>query len=163
MIDITRGRRELLDEIRPLWLALRDHHHEIAPGFGPVRADDDSWERRRAQYERWLADERSYFLLARRDSRAVGYAFVRTEEVESPTWEKEGVSGVLETLSLLPEARGSGLGTRLVALVRDEVARQGYRQLAVTAVAGNRGSIRFYEREGFTPAFLTFVSEPTRG
>ena len=163
MIDITRGGRELLDEIRPLWLALRDHHHGVAPDFGPVRADDESWRRRRAQYEQWLADERSFFLLARRGGHGIGYAFVRAEEIESPTWEKEGVSGVLETLSLLPEARGSGLGARLVALVRDEVAQRGYGQLVVTAVASNRDAIRFYEREGFTPAFLTFVSAPTRG
>ena len=88
---------------------------------------------------------------------------MRAEEIESPTWEKEGVSGVLETLSLLPEARGSGLGTRLVAQVRDEVAQWGHGQLVVTAVASNRDAIRFYEREGFTPAFLTFVSAPTRG
>jgi GNAT superfamily N-acetyltransferase len=163
MIEITRGGRELLDEIRPLWLALRDHHHGVAPDFGPVRADDESWRRRRAQYEQWLADERSFFLLARGGGHGIGYAFVRTEEIESPTWEKDGVSAILETLSLLPEARGSGLGARLVALVRDEIAQRGYGQLVVTAVAGNRDAIRFYEREGFTPAFLTFVSAPTRG
>jgi GNAT superfamily N-acetyltransferase len=157
MIEITRGRDELLDEIRPLWLALRDHHHGVAPDFGPVRADDDSWARRRAQYERWLADERSFFLLARSDGDTVGYAFVRTEPVESPTWQKDGVGCVLETLSLLPDARGSGLGAQLVELVREEVARQGYRQLTLTAVASNLRSIAFYEREGFTPAFLTFV------
>ena len=163
MIEITRGGRELLDEIRPLWLALRDHHHGVAPDFGAVRTDDESWGRRRAQYEQWLADERSFFLLARRNGHGIGYAFVRTEEIESPTWEKDGVSAILETLSLLPEARGSGLGARLVALVRDEIAQRGYGQLVVTAVAGNRDAIRFYEREGFTPAFLTFVSAPTRG
>jgi GNAT superfamily N-acetyltransferase len=160
MIDITRGGHELLDEIRPLWLALRDHHHDVAPGLGSIRDDDDSWSRRRAQYERWLADERSFFLLARRDGRAIGYAFVRTEAVESPTWRKAGESSVLETLSLLPEARGTGLGTRLVAMVREAVGEQ---ELVVTAVASNRDAIRFYEREGFTPAFLTFVSAPTRG
>ena len=49
------------------------------PDFGSVRADDESWGRRRAQYERWLADEGSFALLARRDGRAIGYAFVRTE------------------------------------------------------------------------------------
>ena len=161
MIDITRGGRELLDEIRPLWLALRDHHHEVVPDFGSVRADDESWGRRRAQYERWLADEGSFFLLARRDGRAIGYAFVWTEAIESATWRRDGVSGVLETLSLLPEARGSGLGARLVAMVREEVAQRGYGELAVTAVARNHDAIRFYEREGFTPAFLTFVSAPT--
>jgi GNAT superfamily N-acetyltransferase len=96
-------------------------------------------------------------LLARRDGRAVGYAFVRAEETDSTTWEKDGVSADLETLSILPEARGSGLGARLIALVREEVARQGYEQLSITVVARNAEALRFYEREGFTPAFVVLT------
>ena len=156
-VEITRGGRELLDELRPLWLALRTHHYEVAPELGPVRADDDTWRRRRAAYERWLEDERSFVLLARRDGRAVGYAFVRTEEIESTTWEKDGVAADVETLSVLPEARGLGLGARLIALVREEVARCGYEELYITVVAQNADALRFYEREGLTPAFVVLA------
>jgi GNAT superfamily N-acetyltransferase len=153
-VDITRGGRELLDEIRPLWLALCAHHHEVAPDLGPLRADEESWSRRRADYERWLEDERSFVLLARRDGRALGYAFVRTEAINSTTWEQDGVAAELETLSILPQARGTGLGARLIAMVRDEVQRQGYAQLNVAAVAQNHGALRFYESNGFVPAFV---------
>ena len=153
-VEITRGGRELLDEVRPLWLALRTHHHEVAPELGPVRPDDETWRRRRADYERWLDDARSFVLLARRGGTALGYAFVRTEAINSSTWEHEGVAADLETLSVLPEARGTGLGARLIALVRDEVAREGYAQLYVTVVAQNRDALRFYERNGLEPAFV---------
>ncbi|MCW2985060.1 MAG: GCN5-related N-acetyltransferase [Conexibacter sp.] len=154
-IEITRGRDELLDEVRPLWLALRTHHGEIAPGMGPVRDDEGTWARRRAQYEGWLADARCFLLLARRDGRAIAYAFVRPDAFTSVTWDDEGTRLDLETLSVLPEARGTGLGARLIALVRDEVERGGYDGLTLTAVATNRDALRFYEREGFTPQFVT--------
>jgi GNAT superfamily N-acetyltransferase len=153
-VEITRGGIELLDQIRPLWLALRNHHNKIAPDLGPIREDDESWRRRRAQYEAWLADPRAFFLLARRQHRAVGYAFVRVEALGSPTWAGDGDAADLETLSLLPEARGTGVGARLIALVREEVERQGYAQLSLTAVATNHDALRFYEREGFTPTFI---------
>lgn len=159
-VEITRGGRELLDELRPLWLALRTHHHEVAPDLGPVRADDDTWRRRRAAYDGWLEDERSFVLLARRGGRAIGYAFVRAEEIKAATWEKDGVAADLETLSILPEARGLGVGARLIALVREEVARQGYEELYVTVVAQNADALRFYEREGLKPAFIVLADAP---
>lgn len=54
-----------IDSLRPLWLALRDHYHAVAPELGPVRSDEDSWARRRADYARWLADEGAFCLVAR--------------------------------------------------------------------------------------------------
>jgi ribosomal protein S18 acetylase RimI-like enzyme len=153
-LDITRGGAELLDHVRPLWLALRTHHNTIAPDLGPVRDDDDTWRRRRAQYEGWLADERCFVLLARRQHHVVGYAFVRVAEAASPTWTTPQTIVDVETLSVAPEARGAGVGTRLLELVRDEVDRHGYDGLQLTAAAQNRDALRFYEREGFTPAFV---------
>jgi GNAT superfamily N-acetyltransferase len=145
MIEITRGREELVDAVRPLWLALRDHHHQVAPALGPVRSDDDTWARRRANYTGWLADdERSFLLLARRDGEVLGYAFVRPVRHALE----------LETLSVLPAARGAGLGARLIALVREEVARGGYEGLYLSAVATNADALRFYEREGFRAEFI---------
>jgi GNAT superfamily N-acetyltransferase len=162
-VAILRGGAELLDEVRPLWLALRNHHSSVAPDLGPVREDDDSWHRRREQYEGWLAaDPRAFVLLARRQGRAIGYAFVRVEAQGSPTWQGDGDAADLETLSLLPEARGSGTGAKLVALVREEVQRQGYAALHVTAVATNHDALRFYEREGFAPAFIVYRDTPRR-
>jgi GNAT superfamily N-acetyltransferase len=101
-----------------------------------------------------MSMEPAFFLLARRQHRAVGYAFVRVEPLGSPTWAADGDAADLQTLSLLPEARGTGLGARLIALVREEVERQGYAHLSLTAVATNHDALRFYEREGFVPTFI---------
>ena len=45
-------------------------------------------------------------------------------------------------------------GARLIALVREEVARQGYAQLYITVAAQNHDALRFYERQGLVPAFV---------
>jgi GNAT superfamily N-acetyltransferase len=155
----------VVPELRPLWLALRDHHHEVAPAMGPVRDDEATWARRGAQYERWLTtDPRNFVLLAREDDgrgRAVGYAFARIYDADSATWDGDRPVLDVETLALLPEARGAGLGSKLLALMREEVASRGYARLELTVVAGNRDARRFYEREGLEEAFV--ILRDTRG
>lgn len=156
-IEIIRGGEELLDAPRALWLALRDHHHSVAPELGAVREDGDTWTRRRAQYAAWLAEgDGAFFLIARRGDQVLAYAFVRPVQRVSTTWAMEHRGLELETLSVSPAARGSGIGTRMLALVREEVARGDYGGLQVTAIAQNAGALRFYEREGFTPEFIHF-------
>jgi ribosomal protein S18 acetylase RimI-like enzyme len=154
-IVITRGREDVLDAVRPLWLALRDHHHQVAPELGPVRADHDTWTRRRGQYAAWLAeDARTFFLVARRDGHVMAYAFLRPVRRTSATWDADHDTLELETLSVSPAARGTGIGARLIALVREEVARGGYAGLQLVAIAANADAIRFYEREGFAPELV---------
>ena len=94
-------------------------------------------------------------LVARRDGHVLAYAFARPVHHASVTWATDRDALELETLTVSPDARGSGLGARLVALVREEVERGGYEGLYLTAVAGNADALRFYEREGFTPEFIT--------
>jgi GNAT superfamily N-acetyltransferase len=163
-ITIARGTVEDLDDLRPLWLALRTHHHEVAPDIGPVRDDEDSWRRRRAQYTEWLtSNPRDFVLIARRarDGRAVGYAFARIADSSSPTWEGDKTVLDVETLVVSPEARGAGVGAKLLALMREEVAERGYDRLTLTVVASNRDALRFYEREGLVPMFT--ILRDTRG
>jgi ribosomal protein S18 acetylase RimI-like enzyme len=154
-IEIIRGGEELLDAPRALWLSLRDHHHSVAPELGAVREDDETWTRRRAEYAAWLAqDNGAFFLVARRGDQVLAYAFVRPLRRNSTTWALEHDELDIETLSVSPEARGSGIGKRMIALVREEVDRGGYGGLQVTAIARNVDALRFYEREGFAPEFI---------
>jgi GNAT superfamily N-acetyltransferase len=154
-IDIIRGGEELLDAPEPLWLSLRDHHHAIAPELGPVRSDGETWTRRRSEYAAWLAqDNGAFFLVAHRDGHVLAYAFIRPIRRNSTTWAIERDELDIETLSVSPDARGSGIGARMIALIREEVARGGYGGLQVTAIAQNADALRFYEREGFAPEFI---------
>jgi GNAT superfamily N-acetyltransferase len=154
-IEIIRGGAELLDAPRALWLSLRNHHHSVAPELGPVRDDEATWTRRRSEYAAWLAqDDGAFFLIARRDDQVLAYAFVRPLRRNSTTWALERDELDIETLSVSSEARGSGIGARMIALIREEVVRGGYGGLQVTAIAQNVDALRFYEREGFAPELI---------
>jgi GNAT superfamily N-acetyltransferase len=160
-VEIVRGGAELLDTLRPLWLALRNHHGQVAPARGPVRDDDSSWGRRRGDYETWIADG-AFILLARDagDGRALAYAFVRPTELQASTWQDGRVLDV-ETLSVGPQARGRGVGAALLARVRAIHDAEGYGGVHLTAIAENADALRFYEREGFAPISIT-LQDTTR-
>jgi ribosomal protein S18 acetylase RimI-like enzyme len=56
-------------------------------------------------------------------------------------------------VNLLPEARGRGVGERLVAQLCIEAARRGLPGVHATVLEDNRGARRFFERLGFTALF----------
>lgn len=152
---ISREGPEAIPELEPLWLALQAHHGEVAPGFGPMRTPADSWAMRRARYEQWLAEPGAFVLVARgHDGRAAGYALVVLRE-HGPSWTGAADRiGDVETLVVLPEARGHGLGHELLAAARAHLATLGVVQVQLTVVAPNAAARRFYAREGFGEAFL---------
>lgn len=137
-----------LDLIEPLWNALREHHSSVTPQLGEPRSRDESWRRRRRQYEAWLANPEAFVLLAQRGGEQVGYAMVHVRE-GSPTWPLSERAGEIETLSVLPGERGSGTGTALLQAVRAELGTRGITELSLHAMPTNGDAIRFYERHGF--------------
>jgi GNAT superfamily N-acetyltransferase len=142
---------EALDELEPLWLALREHHGAAAPELGPLRALEESWAQRRAQYADWLTGPDAFVLIARRDDgRAVGYALVVLRPAGGPTWTGRGLRlADVETLSVMPEARGAGLGRQLLDAVAEHARTLGVEEVELTVIAQNADARRFYAREGF--------------
>jgi ribosomal protein S18 acetylase RimI-like enzyme len=138
-----------LELIEPLWNALREHHSSVTPDLGSPRSRRESWQRRRRQYEAWLANHEAFMLLAERRGTPVGYAMVRVRE-GSPTWPISERAGELETLSVLPGERGGGTGAALLDAVRKELEARGIREVSLLAVGTNSDAIRFYERHGFS-------------
>jgi len=143
-------------------MALQAHHSSILPKLGsetPARPLADSWPRRRAKYEAWLGVEESFFLIAEEKRRAVGYAFVT---VGSPFagWVTGRIAS-LETLSVLPEFRGSGIGSELLAATWQRLAEYKITEMSITAALSNVDSNCFYERHGFEPSFVVFYGKRT--
>jgi len=58
--------------------------------------------------------------------------------------------GVRQTLSVLAEERGRGVGTQLMDAVEDELLQRGISELRLLVIAPNAEAIRFYERRGLT-------------
>jgi GNAT superfamily N-acetyltransferase len=148
-VEIVHAGPDRIPDLEPLWRSLHEHHMAIArrPPHVEGRSDAESWSRRRRSYERWLTEPGAFALIAERDGRPVGYAVVRLVE-GSQSWGTGDRIAELETLALLPGARGSGIGTRLLDAVARELARQGVRDLSVAVAAGNDAALRFYERRG---------------
>lgn len=71
----------------------------------------------------------------------------------SDTWQVGPRVAELETMYLVPDERGHGLGGALLDIVDAELAAHGIRDLAIGAVPGNTGALRFYERRGFKPTW----------
>ena len=110
--EIERAGAEAIEELEPLWNALREHHGPQTPMFGEVRDREGSWRKRRPHYEQLLAKPGSFALIARRDGRAVGYAMV---ELDHDT---------LEFLDHDVIDRGPSPGaTRSLGVLRQELGR----------------------------------------
>ncbi len=139
------------------------HHGAITPDWGPVRDDDDSWTRRRADYVKWLAEPDAFCLVAACTGQGtiLGYALVTVNE-GSPTWASVERFGYVESLSVLPEARGTGVGSALLRAAEDQLATLGVEQVNITTVAANENARRFYEREGYEAAFITLQRRTRR-
>ena len=143
--------------LRELWLVLHRHHRQVGAATGEFTDDETSWRVRSASYREWLADPRSFLLIAREGDRRVGYAVTRVME-SGPEWRDAWrvppTMAELETLVVVPELHNTGLGTRLLDAVEEELERQGVSEVIVGIVAGNDGAQRLYERRGFRPRWL---------
>jgi ribosomal protein S18 acetylase RimI-like enzyme len=160
-VAVTQAGSERLDELEPLWQAMHAHHRSVAGHLEEVaafRSDEESWRRRRAHYERVLGEPDTFLLLAERDGRAVGCALVVVAGTEASIEVGERVAD-LDTLSVLPEERGRGLGGRLLDEVYAELRRRGIGELSLAVMEGNDDARRFYARRGLVP-YLTFLIGP---
>jgi GNAT superfamily N-acetyltransferase len=96
-----------------------------------VHSPEESWERRRLRYQRLLNQSGSFVLIAEQAEQAVGYALVAVYEEGSDTWQTPDQVAKLETLSVLPEARGAGIGSALVHAVYKELCQAGITEITV--------------------------------
>ncbi len=141
-----------LDLLEPLWNALQEHHVEVTPNLGPntpERSPAEAWRIRRGKYERWLGDPDTFFIVAEVGGEPAGYAFV-TVGPPYASWDAGERLAELETLSVLPEHRGSGVGAALLEAAWDRLAELGVEDMQIVTTATNAGAKRFYEREGFS-------------
>jgi ribosomal protein S18 acetylase RimI-like enzyme len=156
---ITRAGAEAIERLAPLWAALHEHHRQCAPEASELaefRTTEESWKRRRARYEEWLARVGSFVLLAERDGKAVGYALV-TLGGEGAALVTGVPTGELESLAILPEERGSGLGSALMDAVRSELRKAGVEIFGLGVMDGNVDAMRFYERQGMRRFMVAMV------
>jgi ribosomal protein S18 acetylase RimI-like enzyme len=159
-IAIERGDVDDVPALRELWLELHHHHARVAPQSGEFIDDETSWRVRSASYRVWLADPRSFLLLARTEGRVVGYALVRVMEADpelTDSWRVPTVVAEIETMLVSAPFRGAGLGTRLLDAIDAELERLEITEVMVGLMPGNDGAQRLYERRGFRRRWLVLA------
>lgn len=158
-VRIVKAGPDRIDDLEPLWKSLYGHHRSVHPRIPGValREEDESWSVRRAEYVQWLAEPDAFVLIAEEEEggRAVGYALVHYREPDDSRT-TAGRFAELESLAVLSEARGRGIGRALMAAVYRELRALGVGELEMGVLVTNDGALRFYEREGFRPWLVKY-------
>jgi ribosomal protein S18 acetylase RimI-like enzyme len=156
--QVRTGSAADLDLVGPLWVAVHHHHAETMPHLAPYVSDDETWRVRRKLYEELLAKPDTLLLLAFVGETAVGYGLAHVMAVDDSwipdTWATGERIGEIESLSVLPQYRGSGLGSVFIDRLEQHLRDVGCADLILGALPGNTDAIRLYERRGYQPTWL---------
>lgn len=142
---ITIVRADLADDAsRALIQALNAELSEMYPEPGANHFGLDPAE---------VAEGRGAFLVARRDGVPVGCGALRM---------LEGDTGELKRMYVAPEARGTGLGRRLVEALEAEARTLGVRRLVLETGTRQQAALALYRATGFAPIPLygEYTSSP---
>lgn len=163
-ISITRAGRERLEDVRPLWETLHQHHLDMDPDEErrALRAQRHTWENRLKVYDRAFAEQDGFLLLAHDagtspESAPIGFALVYFED-GAPNWRTHGGRiAALETLSVLPERRGEGIGTQLMDAIFVELRAAGIEEIRMEVADANTGARKLYEKLGMKAWNVTYL------
>lgn len=89
------------------------------------------------------------------DGGLVGYSMTIVEDATDDTFPLAPRAAEVYSLSVAPQARGTGIGGRLLDAVDRELVRRAVSSLSISVMADNDAAIRFYERRGLVPGELT--------
>ena len=158
MAEIRRGGPEDLDRLEPLWVSVHHRHVESMPELAPYVDDATTWAVRRALYAELLAKPETVLLLATDGDVLVGYGLAHVMPAEESwagdTWVTGPRIGEIESLAVLPEHRGRGLGSELLDRLERALADRGVGDLVLGLLPGNAGAARLYERRGYRPTWM---------
>lgn len=160
-IEIAGLPAERLDELRPIWRTLYEHHLSLTPHLRErARGVEEAWQARRRVEGEWLDSEPDTFVLAAlRADDLVGYAFVRVRPAEQFTtsWRVSTPLAELSILAVLPGERGVGVGSALLDAVEQRLLELGVEDMTISVVTTNVDALRLYERRGAVPFVVELV------
>jgi ribosomal protein S18 acetylase RimI-like enzyme len=165
--QIRTGSADDLDRLEPLWVAVHHRHSESMPQLAPYVSDAETWRVRRALYEELLVKPDTLLLLAEDDGAAIGYGLAHIMAVDDTwipdTWATGSRIGEIESLSVLAQYRGSGLGSEFLGRLEEHLYGHGVEDFILGALPGNTDAIRLYERKGYRPTWVYLSRFKGRG
>ena len=164
---VEEGGAADVELLESMWVAVHHQHQQAMPQLSPYVSDAETWRERRGLYDRLFAEHDPVLLLGRHHDELVGYALGYTMPAAgtwlADTWVTGDRIGEVESLSVLPEYRGRGLGSRLLGDLQECLHRQGAVDFILGALAGNADAIRLYQRHGYRPTWLYLSRLEGRG
>lgn len=140
-------RRATADDVSAIVAMLADDP------LGAQRESPDDLAPYLAAFERVAADPNQHLVVAVRDEQVVGTLHLTV----IPGLSRRGATrSLIEAVRVHADARGSGLGTRLVEWAIAESRRQGCTLVQLTSDATRTDAHRFYDRLGFTASHVGF-------
>jgi GNAT superfamily N-acetyltransferase len=122
-------------------------------GLGRGRETPDDLAPYYAAYERVAADPGQHLTVAERDGRLVGVLQLTVV----PGLSRRGATrSIIEAVRVHRDARGTGLGTRLMEWAIEESHRLGCTLVQLTSDTARTEAHRFYERLGFSGSHIGF-------
>ena len=151
-VTIVRAGPDRVPDLEAASRAMHRHHVSVDPEIPgiPTRDEDAWWALRSSYYRAWLAGGEAFALIAEEDGRAIGYAIVTFHAADDSHATGERFAE-LQSLAVIEEARGGGLGTALLHEVYRQVRSEGVEEMVIGVLATNEPAMRLYEREGFRP------------
>jgi ribosomal protein S18 acetylase RimI-like enzyme len=151
-VTIVRAGVDRVRDLEAVSRAMHRHHVAVDPQIPgiPPRDEDAWWSVRSGYYLEWLGGGEAFALIAEDEGRPVGYAVVTFHGKDDSHATGERFAE-LQSLAVLEEERGAGIGTALLHEVYRQVRAAGVEEMVIGVLATNEPAMRLYEREGFRP------------
>jgi GNAT superfamily N-acetyltransferase len=146
---VRLGRPEDIDTVVRLEQAFTDHLRE-SPSFSGRQRETD--EEIRADWQDTWGDERFTHLVVERDARVVGHALLYRREPGDLRIPPNSID--LALVVTVPEVRGTGAGSALVAHAVGWAYEQGFAAVTIDWRVVNLLADRFFRARGFRPTFV---------
>lgn len=141
MIDVALAETDDADALVEMWLSLADGQRR----YGSHIPAEPNRTQIRESILRHIATDR--LLLARGDTISGFVMF----SIERGDFEQDPTRGIVENLYVLPDARGEGIGSSLLAAAERRLREHGADAVALNVMADNDDARRFYRDHGYTP------------
>ncbi|MEU3039041.1 GNAT family N-acetyltransferase [Streptomyces griseoaurantiacus] len=121
--------------------------------LGAARESPDDLSPYLAALKRLSGDPHQHVVVAVQDGRVVG----TLQLTLIPGLSRKGATrSIIEAVRIHADARGGGLGSRLIEWAVDQSRREGCQLVQLTSDASRTDAHRFYERLGFTASHVGF-------
>ena len=145
-MKIRRAGVKDADAIAQLYVQLKEHHLELAPGMPRYDQPDEDWvEKANAG----LRDDSVRFYVAEQMG-VMGFVKLFFEE---KSW---GLVCEVETLVVDEQARAQGTGTALMRHAEQVARDEGATAMRVNVLRHNSDGRRFYERDDYRPIAVRY-------